>query len=72
MKNNSPVEQVDGKLLPTFMLLVKTAPEKSTSFVCVRKSTSVCALHTVVIRQISIVFIEKQVLFSLDLHTSRL
>jgi hypothetical protein len=43
-KNNSPTEQVPGRLLPAFKGLVKDAPEKSTDLLCVFRSTLVCAV----------------------------
>jgi hypothetical protein len=44
-KNVCPGEQVPGVTVPVWDGLVLVAPEKSTFFVCIRKSTSVCAVN---------------------------
>ncbi len=43
-KNNSPTEQVAGRLLPALNGLVEEAPEKSTDLLCDFRSTLVCAV----------------------------
>src|SRR4029078_367088 len=43
-KNNSPTEQVGGRLMPAFRGLVEVEPEKSIDLLWVFRSTLVCAV----------------------------